>query len=107
MRAAIDVLSQCTGRKVAILGDMAELGRYRKKLHIDLGDYAKIQGVDILLGYGDLIRHAVFAFGDNGFFFKSKIELIDFLKKNLAGKENILLKGSRSMRMEEILDLWK
>jgi UDP-N-acetylmuramoyl-tripeptide--D-alanyl-D-alanine ligase len=107
MRAAIDVLSQCAGRKVAILGDMAELGRYRKKLHIDLGDYAKIQGVDILLGYGDLIRHAVFAFGDNGFFFKSKIELIDFLKKNLAGKENILLKGSRSMRMEEILDLWK
>ena len=107
MRAAIDVLSQCKGRKIAILGDMAELGRYRKKLHIDLGDYAKIHGVDILLGYGDLIRHTAFAFGKNGFFFKSKIELIDFLKNNLAGKENILLKGSRSMRMEEILDLWK
>ena len=107
MRAAIDVLSQCKGRKIAILGDMAELGRYRKKLHIDLGDYAKIHGVDILLGYGDLMRHTAFAFGKNGFFFKSKIELIDFLKNNLAGKENILLKGSRSMRMEEILDLWK
>ena len=107
MRAAIDVLSQCKGRKIAILGDMAELGRYRKKLHIDLGDYAKIHGVDILLGYGDLMRHTAYAFGKNGFFFKSKIELIDFLKNNLAGKENILLKGSRSMRMEEILDLWK
>ena len=107
MRAALDVLCQFQGRKVAILGDMAELGRYRKKLHIGLGDYAKIHGVDILLGYGDLIRHTAFAFGDNGFFFNDKIELIDFLKKNLAGKENILLKGSRSMRMEEILDLWK
>ena len=107
MRAAIDVLSQFKGRKVAILGDMAELGRYRKKLHIGLGDYAKIHGVDILLGYGDLIRHTAFAFGDNGFFFNDKIELIDFLKKNLVGKENILLKGSRSTRMEEILDLWK
>jgi UDP-N-acetylmuramoyl-tripeptide--D-alanyl-D-alanine ligase len=107
MRAAIDVLSQFNGRKVAILGDMAELGRYRKKLHIELGDYAKIHGVDILLGYGDLIRHTVFAFGDNGYFFKNKIELIDFLKKDLVGEENILLKGSRSMRMEEILDLWK
>ena len=107
MRAALDVLCQFQGRKVAILGDMAELGRYRKKLHIDLGDYAKIHGVDILLGYGDLIRHTAFAFGDNGFFFNDKIELIDFLKKNLVGKENILLKGSRSMRMEEILDLWK
>jgi UDP-N-acetylmuramoyl-tripeptide--D-alanyl-D-alanine ligase len=107
MRAALDVLCQFQGRKVAILGDMAELGRYRKKLHIDLGDYAKIHGVDILLGYGDLIRHTAFAFGDNGFFFNDTIELIDFLKKNLVGKENILLKGSRSMRMEEILDLWK
>ena len=107
MRAAIDVLCQFEGRKVAILGDMAELGRYRKKLHIGLGDYAKIHGVDFLLGYGDLIRHTVFAFGDNGFFFKNKIELIDFLKKELVGEENILLKGSRSMRMEEILDLWK
>ena len=107
MRAALDVLCQFQGRKVAILGDMAELGRYRKKLHIGLGDYAKIHGVDILLGYGDLIRHTAFAFGDNGFFFNNKIELIDFLKKNLVGKENILLKGSRSMRMEEILDLWK
>jgi UDP-N-acetylmuramoyl-tripeptide--D-alanyl-D-alanine ligase len=107
MRAALDVLCQFQGRKVAILGDMAELGRYRKKLHIGLGDYAKIHGVDILLGYGDLIRHTAFAFGDNGFFFNDKKELIDFLKKNLVGKENILLKGSRSMRMEEILDLWK
>ena len=107
MRAALDVLCQFKGRKVAILGDMAELGRYRKKLHIGLGEYAKIHGVDILLGYGDLIRHTAFAFGDHGFFFNDKIELIDFLKKNLVGKENILLKGSRSMRMEEILDLWE
>ena len=107
MRAALDVLCQFKGRKVAILGDMAELGRYRKKLHIGLGDYAKINGIDILLGYGDLIRHTVLAFGDHGHFFKNKIDLIDFLKKNLVGKETILLKGSRSMRMEEILDLWK
>jgi len=107
MRAAIDVLCKFKGRKIAILGDMAELGRYRKKLHIAMGDYAKIHGVNCLLGYGDLIRHAVFAFGDNAFFFNSKIELIDFLKKNLVGKENILIKGSRSMRMEEILELWK
>ena len=107
MRAAIDVLCQFKGRKIAILGDMAELGRFRKKLHIGVGDYAKIHGVDCLLGYGDLIRHAVFAYGDNAFFFNKKTELMDFLKKNLVGKEKILIKGSRSMRMEEILELWK
>ena len=107
MKAAIDVLCQFKGRKIAILGDMAELGRFRKKLHIGVGDYAKIHGVDCLLGYGDLIRHAVFAYGDNAFFFNKKAELMDFLKKNLVGKEKILIKGSRSMRMEEILELWK
>ena len=107
MKSAIDVLCQFKGRKIAILGDMAELGRFRKKLHIAVGDYAKIHGVDCLLGYGDLIRHAVFAYGDNAFFFNKKTELMDFLKKNLVGKEKILIKGSRSMRMEEILELWK
>ncbi len=105
MKAALDVLCQFQGRKIAILGDMKELGRYRKKLHIDLGDYAKIHGVDCLIGYGDLIRHTVLAFGNNGFFFRHKLELVNFLKKNLKGKEKILLKGSRSMRMEEILNL--
>jgi UDP-N-acetylmuramoyl-tripeptide--D-alanyl-D-alanine ligase len=72
-----------------------------------LGDYAKIHGVDLLLGYGDLIQHTINAFGKKGFFFKNKLELMDLLKKNLTKKDNILLKGSRSMRMEEILDLWK
>tara|TARA_B100000965_G_scaffold381719_1_gene379417 strand:- start:36 stop:1382 length:1347 start_codon:yes stop_codon:yes gene_type:complete len=107
MKAALDVLCQFQGKKIAILGDMRELGRYRKKLHIELGDYAKIHGVDCLIGYGDLIRHTVFAYGNHGFFFKDKLELVNFLRKNLKGKEIILLKGSRSMRMEEILNLWK
>ena len=107
MRAAIDVLSQFKGRKIAILGDMAELGRYRKKLHVALGDYAKINGIDFLLGYGDLIRHTSSAFGKQGFFFENKLELVDFLKKILKTRDNILLKGSRSMKMEEILNLWK
>ena len=107
MRAALDVLCQFQGKKVAILGDMRELGRYRKKLHIELGDYAKILGVDCLIGYGDLMRHAVSSFGNHGFFFKDKLELVHFLKNYIKGKENILIKGSRSMRMEEILNLWK
>jgi UDP-N-acetylmuramoyl-tripeptide--D-alanyl-D-alanine ligase len=106
MKAAIDVLTKFNNRKIAIFGDMLELGRYRKKLHLELGDYAKIQGVDMLLGYGDLMRYTVNAFGTEGFFFKNKIELISFLKKNLVKGDSILLKGSRSMRMEEILNLW-
>jgi UDP-N-acetylmuramyl pentapeptide synthase len=52
------------------------------------------------------MRYTVDAFGTEGFFFKNKIELISFLKKNLVKGDSILLKGSRSMRMEEILNLW-
>ena len=66
-----------------------------------------MKGIDLLIGYGDLIQYSVSAFGNNGHFFKNKIELVDFLKNKIVGKENILLKGSRSMKMEEILDLWK
>ncbi len=107
MKAALDVLCLFQGRKIAILGDMSELGRYRKKLHVALGDYAKIHGIDFLLGYGDLIRHTTTAFGEKGFFFSSKLELVYFLRNILKTRDNILLKGSRSMRMEEILNLWK
>ena len=95
------------GSHAPFLGDMAELGRYRKKRHLELGDYAKIHGVNFLLGYGDLIRHTASAFGNKGFFFTNKIELVDFLRKILKTRDNILLKGSRSMKMEEILNLWK
>ena len=107
MKAAIDFLCQLQGRKVAVLGDMRELGRFRKKLHIELGEYAKIHGIDLLIGYGDLMRHAVNRFGKTGFFFKNKCDLVNFLGHHLEKKDNILLKGSRSMRMEEILTLWK
>jgi UDP-N-acetylmuramoyl-tripeptide--D-alanyl-D-alanine ligase len=107
MKAAIDFLCQLQGRKVAVLGDMRELGRFRKKLHIELGEYAKIHGIDLLIGYGDLMRHAVNRFGKKGFFFKNKCDLVNFLGHHLEKKDNILLKGSRSMRMEEILTLWK
>ena len=105
VKAAIDVLNQFEGRKILILGDMKELGRFRKKLHIEIGDYAKMHGVDLLMGFGDLTRHSVKSFGHNGMFFQSKDELRIFLKKEVSKEDNILLKGSRGMKMEEVLSL--
>jgi len=107
VRAAIDVLSQLKDRKVVILGDMLELGRYQKKLHMEIGEYAKMHGVDLLIGLGDLTRHSVSSFGPNGFFFKVKSDLIKFLKTEISKKDNILLKGSRGMKMEELLRIGK
>ena len=105
VKAAIDVLCQLEGRKIMILGDMKELGRYRKKFHKEIGEYAKIKKLDLFIGYGDLAKHSVDSFGFPGIFFRSKTALIEFLKSEISKKDNVLLKGSRGMRMEEFINI--
>lgn len=105
VKAAIEVLSQfkTKGRKILVIGDMKELGGLRKKLHLEIGDYAKMYGVDMLIGFGDLTRHTVTSFGDKGFFFESKDRLHDFLFPKISKGDTVLLKGSRAMKMEELV----
>ncbi|MDA9248959.1 UDP-N-acetylmuramoyl-tripeptide--D-alanyl-D-alanine ligase [Gammaproteobacteria bacterium] len=105
VKAAIDVLHQMRGRKIMILGDMKELGRYRKKFHKEIGEYAKIKNIDLFLGFGDLAKHSVESFGSSGIFFNSKIALTEFLKSEISKKDYVLLKGSRGMRMEEFINI--
>ena len=105
VKAAIDVLHQMRGRKIMILGDMKELGRYRKKFHKEIGEYAKIKNIDLFLGFGDLAKHSVDSFGSSGIFFNSKIALTEFLKSEISKKDYVLLKGSRGMRMEEFINI--
>ena len=105
VKAAIDVLHQMRGRKIIILGDMKELGRYRKKFHKEIGEYAKIKKLDLFLGFGDLAKHSVDSFGSSGIFFNSKIALTEFLKSEISKKDYVLLKGSRGMRMEEFINI--
>ena len=104
VKAAIDVLHQLEGRKIIILGDMQELGRYRKKFHKEIGEYAKMKELDLFIGYGDLAKHSVDSFGSSGIFFKSKTALKEFLKLEIAKKDYVLLKGSRGMKMEEFIN---
>ncbi|MDA9618194.1 UDP-N-acetylmuramoyl-tripeptide--D-alanyl-D-alanine ligase [Pseudomonadota bacterium] len=105
VKAAIDVLHQMRGRKIMILGDMKELGRYRKKFHKEIGEYAKIKNLDLLIGYGDLTKHSVASFGSSGIFFNSKTALTEFLKSEISKKDYVLLKGSRGMQMEEFINI--
>ena len=65
VKKAIDFLSNSNKRKVFIMGDMLELGRYRKKMHADVGQYAKRKKVDVFLGFGELTKYAVSGFGKN------------------------------------------
>ena len=105
VKAAIEVLSQfkAKGRKILIIGDMKELGRFRKKLHMEIGDYAKMHGIDMLIGFGDLTRHTVTSFGGRGFFFESKDRLHDFLFPKVLKGDTVLLKGSQAMKMDELI----
>ena len=105
VRAAIDVLHQMKGRKIMILGDMKELGRYRKKFHKEIGEYAKIKKLDLFLGFGDLAKYSVDSFGSSGRFFNSKIALMEFLKSEVSKQDYVLLKGSRGMQMEQFINI--
>jgi len=102
--AAIDVLAEMQANTVLVLGDMAELGEDAEKLHAGIGYLAKNSGIKALYATGKLSENAVSAFGENGFHFKNKNELINALKKNLTVGEVVLIKGSRSAAMEEVVE---
>jgi UDP-N-acetylmuramoyl-tripeptide--D-alanyl-D-alanine ligase len=102
--AAIDVLASIPGDTVLVLGDMAELGKGAAKLHGDIGSKAKEAGIGALYATGRLSGNTIDKFGENGFYFKSKNELIKALIKRLTGSETVLVKGSRSAAMEEVVE---
>ena len=102
--AAIDVLAEMTDKTVLVLGDMAELGATAAQLHAEIGRKAKQAGIKELYATGKLSANTVDAFGENGFYFRGKNELINALKKKLTGNEVVLVKGSRSAAMEEVVE---
>jgi UDP-N-acetylmuramoyl-tripeptide--D-alanyl-D-alanine ligase len=104
LKAGIEVLVTTLGEHWLILGDMGELGVEGKRIHFDAGSHAKASGINKLLAVGDASRYAAEAFGDDAIFFETKDELIAFVQQHESKKLNILVKGSRFMRMEEIVD---
>ena len=104
-RKSIDLLSNYNNKTYVILGDMLELGKYKKKLHKEIGKYAKLKGIDIFIGFGELAKHAVDGFGNDGIFFKEESELKNYLKQNISKKDVILIKGSRGMKMERFVNV--
>ncbi|MBI4742144.1 MAG: UDP-N-acetylmuramoyl-tripeptide--D-alanyl-D-alanine ligase [Betaproteobacteria bacterium] len=103
VRAAIDVLAATVGKKILVLGDMGELGWMSGQLHDEIGGYAKSQGVDRLFALGECSRLAAHNFGAGGRHFKKIDDLIKALKAELAPDATVLVKGSRFMRMERVV----
>ncbi|MGD9107855.1 MAG: UDP-N-acetylmuramoyl-tripeptide--D-alanyl-D-alanine ligase [Gammaproteobacteria bacterium] len=103
LQAAVDVLVTYPGRKILVLGDMQELSINAEDLHAEAGEYAKKAGVDEALVIGELTKHFALAFGAKAQHFANKEDLVRYLQTLLAKDTTILVKGSRSMKLEEIV----
>ncbi len=104
--AAIDTLASFSGKRVLILGDMAELGEKARYYHEQVGQYALEQGIDTIVTLGVLSQCASAVFGANGYHFSDIESLIDNLENTLSFEHrdiSILVKGSRSSRMERVV----
>jgi len=102
LEAALNVLEKCDGEHWMILGAFGELGDDSEKLHFEMGETLKNHGVKRLFAVGELTKQTVAAFGENAQHFDSQTELLAVLMPQLTGNETILIKGSRSQRMENV-----
>ena len=108
MKAALDCLNKMKGeRKIAVLGDMGELGEYSKELHEEVGKVCAQDNVDILITVGTEAKQIAETAKQNGvertYSFDELKDAIDKLKKILAVNDIVLVKASHYMNFEEIV----
>jgi len=103
MRAAIKLLAGYPGRRVLVIGDMAELGQFGRECHQEVGAFARETGIDALYSCGVLTRVAQIEFGGAGQHFSGQQELIQTIKNEAKQGVTILVKGSRSSHMENVV----
>jgi UDP-N-acetylmuramoyl-tripeptide--D-alanyl-D-alanine ligase len=108
-RKMLDVLrGETAARRIAVLGEMLELGGFSESLHRDLGDYAARAGIDVVIGIRGAARHTVEAarragLGANAVFFEEPEEAGTFLREFARPGDAILFKGSRGTHVERAL----
>ncbi|MDH5184083.1 MAG: bifunctional UDP-N-acetylmuramoyl-L-alanyl-D-glutamate--2,6-diaminopimelate ligase MurE/UDP-N-acetylmuramoyl-tripeptide--D-alanyl-D-alanine ligase MurF [Gammaproteobacteria bacterium] len=103
LAVGLEVLTARTGKRVLVLGDMGELGPDAESIHTEMGELALKMGVDALYCTGELSRKAAQSFGHMAVHFDSKETLIGSLKEQVSEELTLLVKGSRRMRMEEVV----
>ncbi len=108
MKASIDVLSKAPGRKIAVLGDMGELGKEEKELHAQVGTYLSEKNIDYLFCAGELSREMAREAKGNPRctveHFSSKEDLIPALLQEVKEGDTILVKASHFMEYPKIIE---
>ncbi len=106
--AAIQVLATQPGQRILVLGDMGELGAGATELHREIGEKARAAGIERLFCLGELSIHAVQGFGpasdsQRAMHFERIEELLAEIEGALAPGVTVLVKGSRFMQMERVV----
>lgn len=108
MKASIDVLNMAIGRKVAVLGNMGELGENEKEMHYETGVHAAKQGIDLVCAIGDLAKEIANGASSEGnteaLWFETKADFLASMKDIIKDGDNILVKASHGMHFPEIVD---
>ena len=115
MKAALDLLTMSdlavSPRRVAILGDMFELGKNERKLHAEVGRYARTNDIHVLICVGELSRSmyeaavSVENIGQEVYYFENKDSMICKLERILQEQDTVLVKASHGMHFEEVVAL--
>ncbi len=103
VRAAIDLLAAAPAPRVLVLGDMGEVGSRGPEFHREVGHYARERGIDALFAVGSLTRETVQAFGADATHFDDVAALTAALRPSLRAGMTVLIKGSRFMQMERVV----
>ncbi len=107
IRASLAVLAsaECSGRRIAVLGDMLELGDYAPTAHRRCGEAVAANGIDLLLAYGtDAAYYLEGAAGVESQLFADKTALADRLMELLGEGDVVLFKASRGMKLEDVFN---
>jgi UDP-N-acetylmuramoyl-tripeptide--D-alanyl-D-alanine ligase len=102
VRAAIDLLATLPAPRTLVLGDMGEVGAQGPAFHAEVGAYARARGIDTLLALGTASADSARAF-DGGRHFPTVEALLAAARVAAAGGGTLLVKGSRFMRMERVV----
>jgi UDP-N-acetylmuramoyl-tripeptide--D-alanyl-D-alanine ligase len=104
VRAAIDVLARALGVRIFVFGDMGELGPDAAQLHAEVGAHARDAGIDRMMTLGQHSAQAARAFGAGAIHYNRIEVLLSDLANALASRVTVLVKGSRFMRMERVVE---
>ena len=108
VKAALSVMQKIAkGRKIAILGDMLELGKMSEELHLQTGKNTAEYDADIVICQGEQAKHIANGAKQKGIeshWFETQKEVVNFLHKTITPKDTILFKASRGMKFELIIE---